>query len=156
MTRNPEVAPKMGCFRTAHNPLRTEISKVQLCEMLTLKAEAPKEIAVTHGRDTDEMLKEIDRKQGASKWPETLEAGQSVDQFLWKGDPKATPVQRAGLAIYGVGFLFLFALAVVLLVVRPDGPDILGGLVIGIPSGIFAFRFLRNAVRGTTHGSRPR
>jgi hypothetical protein len=111
---------------------------------------------VAHGQDTDEMLKEIDRKQGAVEWPETLEAGRSVDEFLWKGDPKATRVQRVGLVIFGVGFLFLFVIAVVLTVVGRDWPDIIGGLVIGTPSGIFAFRFLRNAFRRTSHRSSPR
>ncbi len=111
---------------------------------------------MTYGHDNDEMLEELHRKQGAAKWPETLEAGRSVDEFLWKGDPKATPVQRIGLAIYGVGFLFLFVIAIVIIVVGRDWPDIIGGLVGGTPSGIFAFRFLRNAFRGNTHRSRPR
>jgi hypothetical protein len=111
---------------------------------------------LTHRHDTDEMLKEIRRKQGAAKWPETLEAGRSVDEFLWKGDPRAKPVQRVGLAIYGVGFLSFFVVAIVLIVVGRDWPDIIGGLVIGTPSSIFAFRFLRNAFRGTTHRSRQR
>ncbi len=111
---------------------------------------------MTHRQDTDEMLEEIHRKQGASKWPETLEAGRSVDEFLWKGDPKATPVQRVGLTIFGVGFLFLSVIAVVLIVVGRDWPEIIGGIVIGTPSGIFAFRFLRNAFRRTTPRSRPR
>ena len=101
-------------------------------------------------------MKEIDRKQGAAKWPETLEAGRSVDEFLWKGDPKATLVQRVGLIIFGVGFLFFFVIAVVLIVVGRDLPDVIGGLIIGTPSGIFAFRFLRNAFRRDTHRSRPR
>jgi hypothetical protein len=64
---------------------------------------------LTHGHDTDELLKEIDRKQGAAKWPETLDAGRSVDEFLWKGDPKATPIQRLGLVIFAGMFLFLLA-----------------------------------------------
>lgn len=111
---------------------------------------------MAHGQDTDEMLKKIDGQQGAVEWPETLEAGRSVDEFLWKGDPKATRVQRVGLVIFGVGFLFLFVIAVVLTVVGRDWPDIICGLVIGTPSGIFAFRFLRNAFRMTTHRSSPR
>ena len=109
---------------------------------------------MTHGHDTDELLKEIDRKQGAAKWPETLEAGRSVDEFLWKGDPKATPVQRVGLAIFAVGFLFLFVFSIVLIVVRRDGPSILIGLIIATPSGIAGFRLLRNVFRRTARVGR--
>ena len=105
---------------------------------------------MAHGQDTDEMLNEIDHKQGAAKWPQTLEAGRSVDEFLWKGDPKATPVQRVGLAIFGVGFLCLFVISIVLVVIGHDGPSIFIGLVVGTPCGIFAFRFLRNVFRRTT------
>ena len=98
------------------------------------------------GQDADEMLKEIDRKQGAAKWPETLEAGRSVDEFMWKGDPKATLVQRIGLLIFGALFLFLFVVAVIILATR-TWEGLLVGLVIGSFSGIFSFRFLRNAFK---------
>lgn len=104
---------------------------------------------MAHGPDTDEILKEIDRKQGAATWPETLEAGRSVDEFLWRGDPRATPVQRVGLAIFAVGFLFLLVISIVLMVVRHDGPSIVLGLIIGTLSGIAAFRLLRNVFRRT-------
>lgn len=111
---------------------------------------------MAHRQDTNELLKEIDRKQGATNWPETLEAGRSVDEFMWKGDPKATPVQRVGLAIFGVGFLCLFVISIVIMVIGHDGPSIFIGLVVGTPCGIFAFRFLRNVFRTTTHRSKPR
>ena len=109
---------------------------------------------MTHGHDTDEMLKEIHRKQGAAKWPETLEAGPSVDEFLWKGDPKATPVQRVALAIFAVGFLFLFVVSIVLIVVRRDGTSIVVGLIIATPCGIAGFRLLRNVFRRTARVGR--
>ena len=112
---------------------------------------------MTHRQDTDEMLEEIHRKQGASfQRPETLEAGRSVDEFLWKGDPKATPFSAWDSQSLELASFFLSVIAVVLIVVGRDWPEIIGGIVIGTPSGIFAFRFLRNAFRRTTHRSKPR
>lgn len=102
---------------------------------------------MTHVPETDEILKEIRRKQGATDWPETLEAGRSVDEFLWKGDPKATPVQRVGLAIFGVMFLFIFVLSIVVMVVGHDGPSIVIGLILGSLSGITGFCLARNVFR---------
>jgi len=39
------------------------------------------------------------------------EGNYKVDKFLWKGDPKATPVQRAGLALFSVLWLALSVMA---------------------------------------------
>jgi hypothetical protein len=100
------------------------------------------------------MLKEIHRKQGAAKFPETLAAGRSVDEFLWKGDSKATPVQRIALTIFAVGFLFLFVVFMLIIVVRRDSTSILFGLIIAIPCGIVGFRLLRNVFRRTARGGR--
>jgi hypothetical protein len=108
---------------------------------------------LTHGHDTDEMLEDIDRKQRASTWPNTLEAGRSVDEFLWKGDPKATPVQRVGLGIFAVCFLFLFVITIVLIVVRHDGATTVVGLIMATISGIAGVRLLRNVFRRTARRS---
>jgi hypothetical protein len=102
---------------------------------------------VAHRPDTDEQFEEISRKQGPVTWPETLEAGRSVDEFLWKGDPKATPVQRAGLAIFAAMFLFCFVLFIVLMVFEHDAPTIVIGGVLGTLTGIAGFRLLRNVFR---------
>jgi hypothetical protein len=110
---------------------------------------------LTHGHDTDEMLKEIHRKQGAAKFPETLAAGRSVDEFLWKGDPRAAPVQRIALAIFAEGFLSLFVVFMVI-VVRRDSTPILFGLIIAIPCGIVGFHLLRNVFRRTARVGRVR
>ena len=109
---------------------------------------------MTHGHDADENVKEIDRQQGATKWPQTLEAGRRVDAFLWKGDPKATPVQRIALAIFAVGFLFLFVSTTALIVVRRDSTSIVVGLIIACPCGIVGFRLLRNVFRKTARVGR--
>ena len=102
---------------------------------------------MAHRHDTDEMLKEVERKQGAATWPETLEAGHSVDEFLWKGDPKATPVQRMGLFIFAVMFLGLFVGFVVFTFIDRYWTNKLMGLFFATLTGIFGFRFLRNAFR---------
>jgi hypothetical protein len=77
--------------------------------------------------------------------------GHAVDEFMWKGDPDATPVQRVGLVIFALLFLFLFALFVVLLVLAHDISAFVVGVPIGTLSGIFGFRFLYNAFRRKKH-----
>jgi hypothetical protein len=109
---------------------------------------------LTHGHNTDELLKDIHRKQGPTKWPETLEASRSVDEFLWKGDPRATPVQRVGLAVFAVMYLFLFVVCVVLivkLVVSHDWFNFVWVLGMASVVGIGGFRFLRNIFRREAH-----
>ena len=38
-------------------------------------------------------------------WPEMRRRSHSIDEFLWKGDRKAKPVQRAALVLYSMMFL---------------------------------------------------
>ena len=35
-----------------------------------------------------ELREDIEAKQKATVWPDTMRNGSSVDAFLWKGDPK--------------------------------------------------------------------
>jgi hypothetical protein len=58
-----------------------------------------------------EIREDIEAKQRATVWPDTLRNGSSVDAFLWKGDQHAKPIQRAGLFVFGVAFL-LIAIAI--------------------------------------------
>ena len=53
----------------------------------------------------ERMREDLEPKQKATVWPDTIRNGRSVDAFLWKGDPKARPVQRIGLAIFALAFL---------------------------------------------------
>jgi Flp pilus assembly protein TadB len=97
-------------------------------------------------KDFERIREDAEERQRAILVPDVIRSGRSVDEFLWKGDPKASPVQRIGLLIFGVGFLVLFALSILILVTQKwDGLPV--GLVLGAISGIFSFRFLRNAFR---------
>ena len=55
---------------------------------------------------------DVQARQRNTVWPDILRNGRSMDGFLWNGSPDATPVQRAGSAIFGLAFLaagFAFA-----------------------------------------------
>jgi hypothetical protein len=112
---------------------------------------------LSHERDTKELLKETDHELPPVTWPETtLNPGRAVDEFLWKGDPKATPILRLGLVIYALMFLLLFVVLVVVMIVMIvrhdfDWVSFLGVLMMGTLSGIFGFRFLLNAFRHQKH-----
>jgi hypothetical protein len=112
---------------------------------------------LSHEHDTQELPKEDDREQSVVTWPETtLNPGRAVDAFLWKGDPKATPIQRVGLVIYALMFLLLFAVLIVVMIVMIvkhdfDWVSFLGVLMMGTLSGIFGFRFLFNVFRRQRH-----
>lgn len=102
---------------------------------------------MSHERDTQRLVEEIDCEQSPVTWPETLNAGRAVDEFLWRGDPKATPIQRIGLAIFSLGFLFIFAVSIVLMIVRRDVTTLAVGMFLGTLSGIAGFRLLFNVFR---------
>jgi hypothetical protein len=55
----------------------------------------------------NQVREQIEAKQKAILWEDGLRNGKSVDEFLWKGDPKAKPIQRAGLIIFGFTFLLI-------------------------------------------------
>lgn len=52
-----------------------------------------------------ELLEDIARKQRNVQWPEAIENVRGVDELLLKGNPRATIVQRIGVAVFGLGFL---------------------------------------------------
>ena len=113
--------------------------------------------ALSHERDNQELKKEDEREQSGVTWPETtLNSGRAVDAFLWKGDPKATPIQRIGLVIYALMFLLLFVVLIVVMIVMIfnhdfDWVSFLGVLMMGTLIGIFGFRFLFNVFRRQRH-----
>jgi len=45
------------------------------------------------------------RRQQGTLWHDAIRNGTSVDGFLWKGLPNATPIQRAGAIVWGIAFL---------------------------------------------------
>jgi len=56
----------------------------------------------------EEIRRDVESQQKATVWPDTVRNGKSIDAFLWRGDPKAKPVQRIGLVVFALTFL-LFA-----------------------------------------------
>ena len=85
-----------------------------------------------------------------------LRSGRAVDEFLWKGDRRATPVQRAGLALFGMMFLSCAALSIVLVFTQGTWAGRIVGVVFGSIAGIGAVRFLMNAFRRQTVRRKPR
>jgi hypothetical protein len=55
----------------------------------------------------NQVRQNVENKQKALLWEDARRGGASVDEFLWKGDPHAKPVQRAGLVIFALAFLSL-------------------------------------------------
>jgi hypothetical protein len=83
-------------------------------------------------------------------FPDTLRASRSVDEFLWKGDPKATPIQRAGLPVFGTFWFFLFAVSVAVIVKSAIERDFTTATICALFAvlfGVVDFRIFRNAFR---------
>lgn len=53
------------------------------------------------------LLEEVESRQRNLLWPDTMLNASRVDALLWKGSPKATKVQRVGIAIWGLSFFAL-------------------------------------------------
>jgi len=55
----------------------------------------------------EQIGQEVEDSQRATVWPDTIRNGSSIDAFLWRGDPNAMPIQRAGLVVFALAFLLL-------------------------------------------------
>jgi ABC-type dipeptide/oligopeptide/nickel transport system permease component len=58
-------------------------------------------------RRSSKFLDDVQARQRATIWPDTLRGGRAVDSFLWKGSPDATLVQRVGIAIFALAIIVL-------------------------------------------------
>jgi hypothetical protein len=57
---------------------------------------------MTSAPEFEQLREEIEAKQRSILWPDYLRANRNIFEFLWKGDPKAKPVQRIGLILFAV------------------------------------------------------
>jgi hypothetical protein len=69
-------------------------------------------------KELERIREDAEERQRGTLVPDSIRSGRSVDEFMWKGDPKASLVQRIGLLFFGLMFLVLFAIAVVILATR--------------------------------------
>jgi hypothetical protein len=92
----------------------------------------------------------VEAKQRNIDWPDTLRNSSSVDGFLWKGSKHLTGVQRAGLWIFGIFFLFA-SVGLALTAWEQHA----GLALLPVAFGLFiAARLIRNACR--QNSPRPR
>ena len=63
------------------------------------------EDGVGDARSFDQVRQDIEARQKAILWEDARRGGVRVDEFLWKGDPHAKPVQRVGLILFALVFL---------------------------------------------------
>jgi hypothetical protein len=140
-----------------HKALSAYFTEITIDQRSTVCLRSQKvECSMRDKSDLEHLRTELEEKQSATTFPETIRAGRSVDEFLWKGDPKATRVQRVGLFIFAAMFLFLFvcflAIMIVMFVKRDfDWVSFLIVLMFATLSGIAGFRFLFNAFRHQKH-----
>jgi hypothetical protein len=69
-----------------------------------------KQIVMKHSMENPEqerLIEEIEAKQRNIDWPDAMNNGRSVDEFLWKGDLDAPLVQRMGAWIFGLTFILM-------------------------------------------------
>ena len=111
---------------------------------------------MTKNSDLERLREETEARQRAVLWPDMLRSGRDVDEFLWKGAPNATRIQRAGFAFFGVFFLFFAALGVLILFKSGAWSGRLGGLIIVSIGGIVGVRMMRNAFQGSAQRGRSR
>lgn len=93
----------------------------------------------------EEIRRDIEARQRATVWPDTLRNGATIDAFLWKGDPNAKHVQRIGLVV----FAFFFLLIGIFLASIPfqknfeDGSNIV--FIVALPLLLLSVRLCRNS-----------
>ena len=64
--------------------------------------------------DQQELIDNFAAKQRNTLWPDALRNSSTVDELLWKGSPRPSKVQRAGVVVFGVLFMILaFSMATI-------------------------------------------
>jgi hypothetical protein len=111
--------------------------------------------------ELERLREEAEAKQRGVLWPDMLRSGRTVDEFLWKGDPRATRIQRAGLGLFGTLFLILASVGVAVGCTQDNWPGRAIGIAIGSLAGIAGIRYMRNAFlrvprQGKNHGASRR
>jgi uncharacterized membrane protein HdeD (DUF308 family) len=62
---------------------------------------------MNHRDPQNDLIEDVSASQRNTLWPDAMVNSSSVDELLWKGSPKATKVQRIGIAIFGLTFALL-------------------------------------------------
>ncbi|MGO8758764.1 MAG: hypothetical protein ACLQG3_11635 [Terracidiphilus sp.] len=93
----------------------------------------------------EQIREDVEARQRATDWPDTLRNGATIDAFLWKGDPHAKPVQRIGLIVFALTFLLLGVSLVSIPFEKnfEDGSSIV--FFVALPLLLLSVRLLRNA-----------
>jgi hypothetical protein len=61
-----------------------------------------------HGEDGPERFRQyVEAKQRNIDWPGAVRNSSGVDALLWKGSTRMTGIQRAGIWVFAVFFLFV-------------------------------------------------
>ena len=94
----------------------------------------------------DEIREEIEAKQRTVLFEDGLRAGRSVDEFLWKGDPKAKPIQRAGLVVFGLMFFLPTIFAFTAFAEKHSEAASYFGFLLGLGFLLISIRLFRNAL----------
>lgn len=92
----------------------------------------------------DRIREDVEERQKAILWEDSLKGGRSVDAFLWKGDPKARLVQRIGLVVFAVAFL-LISLACASIPFQKRFEDVWSIEFFALLPFLVSMRLLRNA-----------
>jgi hypothetical protein len=95
-------------------------------------------------RTANNLIEDLKRKQRNLVWPDMMVNTRGADEFLWRGSPNSTPVQRIAAGLFGV--VFLMAAVVALSWVTRDGIVIPG--VISMALFYISGRMIWICIRG--------
>jgi phosphotransferase system glucose/maltose/N-acetylglucosamine-specific IIC component len=94
----------------------------------------------------EQVRAEIEAKQKSILWEDGLRNGRSVDEFFWKGDPKAKPVQKAGLVVFAVFFWLLGVFLIASVWAREEWGGRFFGSLMGLAIVLVSIRLFFNAI----------
>lgn len=100
---------------------------------------------MNHRDPQDHLIEDVKPSQRNTLWPDAMVNSSSVDGVLWKGSPKATKVQRIGIAICGLTFALL-GVSFELIASQKNElvPAFLGLLLLALGTKLFLNAFKRN------------
>jgi hypothetical protein len=98
----------------------------------------------------EKLANEVEFRQRNTTWPDAMVNASNADELMWKGSRRITKVQRIGVGLFGLVFLFLgvlFVLGGVGITNMSDGNFSLMEVLFGLASGGVGCKLLWNSIR---------
>ncbi len=103
--------------------------------------------------DYEQIRKDMEAPQKTVLWEDAHRGDKDTDAFLWKGDPRAKPIQRIGLVLFACIFLLLVVCLTSLVFQSHFENGSVVALLVCVALTLLSARLIRNAFLHPKHSA---